>query len=76
MATGSFSTGVHVGTASGITLGLAVSVGGLAAPAIGALADSTSLQIGLAPLIALPAVGWLLLRSLREPEAAVADVAA
>jgi MFS transporter, FSR family, fosmidomycin resistance protein len=57
----------HVGTASGVTLGLTVSIGGLAGPAIGALADATSLQTALAPLIALPAIGWLLLRSLREP---------
>lgn len=55
------------GTAGGVTLGLTVSVGGLASPAIGALADTASLQTALAPLIALPAVGWLLLRPLREP---------
>ncbi|WP_433560261.1 MFS transporter [Pseudonocardia xinjiangensis] len=66
----------HVGTASGVTLGLTVSIGGLASPAIGALADITSLQIALAPLIVLPAIGWLLLRTLREPEVAeVAEVA-
>ncbi|KNB53712.1 MFS transporter [Streptomyces caatingaensis] len=59
----------RVGTASGVTLGLAVSVGGVAGPAIGALADAASLRVALAPLIALPAVGWLLLRPLREPGA-------
>jgi len=58
----------HVGTASGVTLGLTVSIGGLASPAIGALADATSLQLALAPLIVLPAVGALLLRTLSEPE--------
>ncbi|MFD9903246.1 MFS transporter [Streptomyces sp. NPDC059063] len=58
----------RVGTASGVTLGLTVSVGGIASPLIGALADHTSLRTALAPLIALPAVGWLLLRPLREPE--------
>lgn len=57
----------RLGTASGVTLGLTVSVGGLASPVIGALADATSLQLALAPLIALPAVGCLLLLSLREP---------
>ncbi|MER7378995.1 MFS transporter [Streptomyces lanatus] len=57
----------RVGTASGVTLGLAVSVGGLAAPAIGALADATSLRTALVPLIALPVVGRLLLCGLREP---------
>jgi len=57
----------RVGTASGVTLGLTVSVGGLAAPGIGALADATSLQTALLPLIALPALGRLLLSGLREP---------
>ncbi|MFF6982499.1 MFS transporter [Streptomyces sp. NPDC008343] len=57
----------RVGTASGVTLGLAVSVGGLAAPLIGALADATSLRTALVPLIALPVLGRLLLRGLREP---------
>ncbi|GAA2692473.1 MFS transporter [Streptomyces lunalinharesii] len=59
----------RVGTASGVTLGLAVSVGGVASPLVGALADATSLQAALLPLIALPAVGWLLTRRLPEPPA-------
>jgi MFS transporter, FSR family, fosmidomycin resistance protein len=59
----------RVGTASGVTLGLTVSVGGLAAPAVGALADATSLRAALLPLVALPAVGRLLLCGLREPVA-------
>ncbi|MEU3338966.1 MFS transporter [Streptomyces sp. NPDC006668] len=59
----------RVGTASGVTLGLTVSVGGLAAPALGALADVTSLRTALLPLIALPALGRLLLWGLREPSA-------
>ncbi|WP_219822259.1 MFS transporter [Streptomyces sp. Ru73] len=57
----------RMGTASGVTLGLTVSIGGLAGPLLGALADATTLQTALAPLIGLPAVGRLLLRSLREP---------
>ncbi|MGX1372358.1 FSR family fosmidomycin resistance protein-like MFS transporter [Streptomyces canus] len=57
----------RVGTASGVTLGLTVSVGGLAAPALGALADATSLRTALVPLVVLPALGGLLLRGLREP---------
>ncbi|EXU68590.1 major facilitator transporter [Streptomyces sp. PRh5] len=57
----------RVGTASGVTLGLTVSVGGLASPLIGALADATTLRTALSPLIALPALGCLLLRPLREP---------
>ncbi|TDQ47199.1 MFS transporter [Actinorugispora endophytica] len=57
----------RVGTAGGVTLGLTVSVGGLAVPLIGAAADAASLQVALAPLVALPALGWLLLRTLEEP---------
>ncbi|MFE6622382.1 MFS transporter [Streptomyces sp. NPDC057740] len=57
----------RMGTASGVTLGLTVSVGGLAAPVVGALADATSLRTALVPLIALPALGRLLLCGLREP---------
>jgi FSR family fosmidomycin resistance protein-like MFS transporter len=57
----------RVGTAGGVTLGLTVSVGGLAAPVLGALADAASLQFALAPLVVLPAVGVLLLRGLAEP---------
>ncbi len=57
----------RVGTASGVTLGLTISIGGIASPLIGTLADATSLQTALTPLIALPALGWLLLRTLNEP---------
>ncbi|MEU9118814.1 MFS transporter [Streptomyces sp. NPDC048506] len=59
----------RVGTASGITLGLTVSVGGLVAPLIGTLADATSLRTALTPLIAMPALSWLLVRALPEPAA-------
>ncbi|MDT0440495.1 MULTISPECIES: MFS transporter [Streptomyces] len=59
----------RVGTAGGITLGLTVSVGGLASPVIGALADATSLRTALAPLILLPGLGWLLVRALPDPAA-------
>jgi FSR family fosmidomycin resistance protein-like MFS transporter len=58
----------RMGTASGVTLGLTVSIGGIASPLIGAIADATSLQTALAPLIALPALGAVFLRKLREPE--------
>ncbi len=57
----------RVGTASGVTLGLAVSAGGLAGPLIGGLADATSLRTALTPLIAMPALAWLLLHTLPEP---------
>ncbi|MFJ8885289.1 MFS transporter [Streptomyces sp. NPDC102402] len=57
----------RVGTAGGITLGLTISIGGLFSPLIGRLADATSLQTALMPLIALPALAWLLFRTLAEP---------
>ncbi|WP_329150874.1 MFS transporter [Streptomyces sp. NBC_01456] len=57
----------RVGTASGVTLGLAVSIGGVASPLVGALADATTLQTALAPLIVLPALGCRFLRRLHEP---------
>ncbi|GAA1510684.1 MFS transporter [Kribbella lupini] len=63
----------RVGTASGVTLGLAVSAGGLLAPALGALARSTSLQTVLAVLIVLPAVAGLLARRLVEPSGRLSD---
>lgn len=63
----------HMGTASGVTLGLAVSVGGLASPAIGALADGVGLERALLPLIALPVVASLLLIGVRDPQVERAD---
>ncbi|GAA2431885.1 MFS transporter [Streptomyces macrosporus] len=57
----------RVGTAGGITLGLTVSIGGLVSPLIGSLADAMSLRTALAPLILMPAVSWLLFRTLPEP---------
>jgi MFS transporter, FSR family, fosmidomycin resistance protein len=59
----------RIGTASGITLGLTVSIGGLVSPLIGSVADATSLQTALAPLVLMPALSWLLFRSLPEPAA-------
>lgn len=57
-----------MGTASGITLGLAVSVGGLVSPVLGSLADATSLRTALAPLVVMPVLSWLMFRTLRDPE--------
>ncbi|TQJ85513.1 FSR family fosmidomycin resistance protein-like MFS transporter [Streptomyces sp. SLBN-31] len=59
----------RTGTASGVTLGLTVSIGGLISPVLGHLADSTTLKTALTPLIAMPAVSWFLFRALPEPTA-------
>lgn len=61
----------RIGTASGVTLGLAVSVGGLVSPLVGAVAEASSLRTALACLIVFPALAWLLARTLREPAQAV-----
>lgn len=58
----------HMSTASGVTLGLAVTVGGIATPLIGALADMVGLEYALLPLIALPAVAYIALRGLKDPK--------
>lgn len=59
----------RIGTASGVTLGLAVSVGGIAAPAIGLLAEHTGLQAALTVLLVFPVLAWLIARTLPEPAA-------
>lgn len=57
----------RIGTASGVTVGLAVSVGGLFSPLLGALADATSLRLTLASLLVLPVVALLVTTLMREP---------
>ena len=46
----------RMGTASGVTLGLAVSVGGVVAPALGAVADHAGLHAAMLLLVALPVI--------------------
>jgi FSR family fosmidomycin resistance protein-like MFS transporter len=50
----------RIGTASGVTLGLAVSAGGAVTPLLGALADAHGLSWALATLLALPPVALLI----------------
>jgi FSR family fosmidomycin resistance protein-like MFS transporter len=47
----------HVGMASGLSVGLAMGVGGLAAVVLGAVADSVDLQTALVISAAAPAIG-------------------
>lgn len=56
------------GTASGVTLGLAVSIGGLISPALGALADAHGPQAVLAVLCIVPAAALGLGLLLPEPD--------
>lgn len=57
----------RIGTASGVTVGLAVSVGGLFSPLLGWLADTTSLRLTITVLMVLPALGLLFSLPMREP---------
>jgi FSR family fosmidomycin resistance protein-like MFS transporter len=57
----------RIGTASGVTVGLAVSVGGLFTPVFGWIADATSLQTTFWLLIVLPVLGLALSMRLRAP---------
>ena len=61
----------HIGTASGVTLGLSVSIGGLAAPLLGVIAQATSLHTALTPLLIMPALARVVSRSLPEPRNAM-----
>jgi FSR family fosmidomycin resistance protein-like MFS transporter len=54
----------RMGTASGVTLGLAVSVGGVVTPALGYVADHSGLRAAMALLIAVPVVATGLALSL------------
>jgi FSR family fosmidomycin resistance protein-like MFS transporter len=49
----------RVGTASGLTIGLAVTLGGLAAPLLGRMADLHGVRAALSTLVAVPVVGAL-----------------
>ena len=50
----------RIGTASGVTLGLAVSAGGLVTPAVGFVADRADLHTAMLLLVAVPALAAVL----------------
>ncbi|MDD7917113.1 MFS transporter [Actinomycetospora callitridis] len=58
----------HLGLAASVTLGLAVSAGGLASPALGALADHAGTTVALAVLLGCPLLAGLLTLPLTDPE--------
>lgn len=57
----------RIGISPGVTLGLAISAGGLLTPALGALAGATSLHLAVAVLAAFPLAGLVLALRLRRP---------
>jgi len=59
----------HVGTASGVTVGLAVTAGGLAAPLLGLVADRWGVAAPLAVVSALPLLAVALTLTLPDPRA-------
>jgi MFS transporter, FSR family, fosmidomycin resistance protein len=60
----------RIGTASGVTLGLAVSVGGLATPLFGLLADGQGVRAALAVLALFPVAACALTLRLADPRRA------
>lgn len=60
----------RVGLSSGVTLGLAISVGGLAAPLLGMIADAHGLRAALSFMAAIPVLGALLALTLPSAEKA------
>jgi FSR family fosmidomycin resistance protein-like MFS transporter len=57
----------RVGTAGGMTLGLAVSIGGVATPVLGTIAEHTSLQLALSTLIVSVLCCSLIGHAISEP---------
>ena len=58
----------RIGTASGLTAGLAVTIGGLFSPLLGWLADSTSLRTMLLVVVALPLIALAISVPLQDPQ--------
>ena len=57
----------RVGFASGVTMGLAVAVGGVASPFLGWLADHHGIRMALASTIVLPVMSTALALTLPDP---------
>ncbi|MFI5425791.1 MFS transporter [Aeromicrobium sp. UC242_57] len=59
----------RIGVASGVTLGLTLSLGGLVSPLLGQLADRTNLQSVFAVIVTLLGVGYAMSFTLKERQA-------
>ncbi|HVA39120.1 MAG TPA: MFS transporter [Candidatus Binataceae bacterium] len=57
----------RIGLAAGVTLGLSMTVGGLLMPAFGAIADHYGLRMSMTLLALVPALGFAMSLTLREP---------
>src|SRR5699024_9804628 len=58
----------RIGTASGVTVGLPMTVGGLFAPLVGTLADHTTLTFALATLLVIPVLAVVITLFLKDPQ--------
>lgn len=58
----------HMGIASGVTLGLAVSIGGIVAPLLGWVADHYSIHTALTWVVVLPVLAAITSFTLKEPQ--------
>lgn len=65
----------RLGTASGVTLGLAITVGGLASPLIGLIAQASSLRLAIATLTVMPLIATVVAFRMLEPRPSVVAVA-
>lgn len=58
----------HVGLASGVTLGLAVSIGGIFAPVLGWISDNYSIHAAISSLTIIPIIATIISISLPIPQ--------
>ncbi len=64
----------HVGMASGLSIGLAMGIGGIAAVILGAVADAVDLRLALTVSVIAPALGVLVCLQLPAPARSAARV--
>jgi MFS transporter, FSR family, fosmidomycin resistance protein len=57
----------RIGLATGVTLGLSMTVGGLLMPLFGAIADHYGLRMAMNLIALVPAVGFAMSLTLHEP---------
>ncbi|HEY0415390.1 MAG TPA: MFS transporter [Gaiellaceae bacterium] len=65
----------HIGMASGLSVGLAMGIGGVAAVVLGAVADAVNLKTALVASAVAPALGVVLSMRLPRPAATLARIA-
>ena len=58
----------HIGLSSGVTIGVAVAIGGVAAPILGKIADQHGIWSALATIASLPVLSALLVLTLPRPK--------